>query len=623
MDARRRLISRSLLLLAIASPLAPLHAATPPSTPAAKPAPPTAQQPFDAYVDNLVADWVRADPMSATASQYFSGAEQDALDRKLNAKDPGGTPLDAKERQARTERARAALVRLAAYSAADLSPVQRVSRAVLVWRLEDVLRQTELADQRFVFDQFRGLQVSLVNFLSQTHPVRNARDIENYLERLKQVAPVLDMGIAEAKTRAAAGVVPPKFILKSTLDGIDRFLAAEPAKNVLVTSLDERAAKLDKLPALSAEARAASVAAATKIVGDEIIPAFGRVRALLAEQMKTATDDAGLWRLPRGAQAYAAALLSNTTTDLTADQIHELGLKEVARIEGEMDKLLRELGYAEGTVKARYEKLEADSQPPADPDPRPALLARYDEILRDAEKRAALAFDVRPKAPVVVKREPPFTEKSAAAHYSSPAPDGTRPGVFWAPLPGPTFSVNSMRTLVYHEGVPGHHFQVTLQQELPEIPRFRQRGAFGGFSAFSEGWALYTEQLAAELGWYEGDGAPDLRGHLGQLNSELFRARRLVVDTGLHAKHWTRQQAIDYGIPPEEVERYVVMPGQACSYKIGMLKILELRAKAERELGAKFSLKEFHNVVLKTGSVPLEVLAGVVDEWIAKTKTAG
>jgi uncharacterized protein (DUF885 family) len=245
-------------------------------------------------------------------------------------------------------------------------------------------------------------------------------------------------------------------------------------------------------------------------------------------------------------------------------------------------------------------------------------LARYEEILRDAEKRAALAFDVRPKAPVVVKREPPFTEKSAAAHYSAPAPDGTRPGIFWAPLPGPEYKVNSMRSLVYHEGVPGHHFQITLQQELPEIPKFRQRGAFGGVSAFSEGWALYTEGLAAELGWYDGD----VKGHLGQLNSELFRARRLVVDTGLHAKHWTRQQAIDYGIPPEEVERYVVMPGQACSYKIGMLKILELRRKAERELGAKFSLKEFHNVVLKTGSVPLDVLVGVVDAWIAKSKTA-
>jgi uncharacterized protein (DUF885 family) len=283
-----------------------------------------------------------------------------------------------------------------------------------------------------------------------------------------------------------------------------------------------------------------------------------------------------------------------------------------------MDGFLRQLGYKEGSVEDRYKKLEADSQPSAEPDPRPALLARFETHLRDAEKRAALVFDLRPKAEVVVKREPLFTEKSAAAHYSSPAPDGTRPGIFWAPLPGPQFDVISMRTLVYHEGVPGHHFQVALQQELAEIPKYRQRRTFGGISAFTEGWALYTEQLAAELGWYDGD----IPGRLGQLEKELFRARRLVVDTGLHAMHWTRQQAIDYGITAAEVERYVVMPGQACSYKIGMLKILELRAKAKQELGAKFSLKEFHNVVLRTGEVPLDVLSQVVDDWISTRKKA-
>lgn len=258
------------------------------------------------------------------------------------------------------------------------------------------------------------------------------------------------------------------------------------------------------------------------------------------------------------------------------------------------------------------EKLEADSQPPADPDPRPALLTEYTRLVRDAEQRAALIFDLRPKVPCEVRREPPFTEQSAAAHYTPPARDGTRPGIFWAPLPGPTFNITGMRTLVYHEAVPGHHFQLALQLEMPDLPRFRQDRIFGGISAHSEGWALYAEQLAAENDWYAGDP----KGLLGQLSGELFRARRLVVDTGLHAKHWTRQQAIDYGIPASEVERYVVWPGQACSYKIGMLKILELRAKARRALGAKFSIKEFHNVVLRTGSVPLPVLEKVVDSYI-------
>ena len=232
--------------------------------------------------------------------------------------------------------------------------------------------------------------------------------------------------------------------------------------------------------------------------------------------------------------------------------------------------------------------------------------------MRDAEQRAALIFDLRPKAPCEVRREPPFTEKSAAAHYTLPARDGTRPGIFWAPLPGPKFSITGMRTLVYHEAVTGHHFQLALQLEMPGLPRFRQDRIFGFISAHGEGWALYTEQLAAENGWYDGDP----KGLLGQLNAELFRARRLVVDTGLHAKHWTRQQAIDYGIAASEVERYVVWPGQACSYKIGMLKILELRAKAQKGLGQKFSIKEFHNVVLRTGSVPLSVLEQAVDSYI-------
>lgn len=569
---------------------------------------------FDRAIDELGDDWVRSDPLAATTSQYFRGAEQDALDRRLVARDAQtGIPLDPAERTRRTLVARAALDQLRKFNPTELSPTQQTSQAYVLWKLSDVLRAYDFADQRFVFEQFRGLQVGLVTFLSQTHPIRNARDLENYLVRLDQVAGLIDLGIREAQSRAQVGVIPPKFILKSTLEGLDRFLSPSPGQNVLVTSLVERAAKVGTIPPAQ---RDAAVQKATAIVREAVIPSYQRVRALLVDHEKVATDDAGLWRLPRGPQAYAAALATNTTTDLTPDQIHEIGLKEVERIERTMDGLLRQLGYNDGSVKARYEKLNRASQPPAEPDPRPALIAKFDEILRDAERRAVTAFDLRPRAPIEVKREPPFTEKSAAAHYSFPAPDGTRPGIFWAPLPGPLFDVVSMRTLVYHEGVPGHHFHLALQQELPEIPKFRQLRSFGILSAFSEGWALYAEQLAVELGWYEGD----VKGLLGQLDKELFRARRLVVDTGLHAKHWTRQQAIDYGIPAHEVERYVVMPGQACSYKIGQLKILEVRAKAQRELGAGFSLKEFHNVVLRNGELPLPVFARTIDAWIAESK---
>ena len=558
---------------------------------------------FDQWVDTFAADWMRQNPQEATSRQYFTGDEQDALDRKL-------TPITKEYWAARVALARRGIEQLRQFDRTQLDASQRVSVAALDWLLDDIVRSEPFNDYNFVFQQFSGLQVNLVNFLSQTHPIRNSLDIENYLVRLSQVAAQMDEGIDQAKDRASRGFLPPKFILTSTIAQFDRFLAGEPAKNVLVASLDERAAKL---PEVSAEARGRYTAEAEKIVGESIIPAFRRAEALLQSQVARATDEAGVSRLPGGDRAYANALHHLTTTSLTAVQVHELGLKEVARIEGEMDGLFKQLGYTTGSIKERMEKLDADSQPPAEPDPRPALLARYDEILRDAEKRAALMFDLRPQAPVVVKREPPFTEKSAAAHYTSPAKDGTRPGIFWAPLPGPKFEITEMRTLVYHEAVPGHHFQIALQMEMKELPRFRRDGVFGFISAHGEGWALYAENLAAESGWYDGDA----KGHLGQLNDELFRARRLVVDTGLHTMHWTRQQAIDYGIRPSEVERYVVWPGQACSYKIGMLKILELRAKAQAALGAKFSLKEFHNVVLRAGNVPLAVLEQVIDDYIA------
>jgi uncharacterized protein (DUF885 family) len=497
-----------------------------------------------------------------------------------------------------------------AYSRDQLTAVQRVSAAMLEWQLNDAIRMAQVADQRFVFDQFRGLQVGLVNFLSQTHPLRSARDVDNYLARLRRVAPVLDEGIEVARSRADRGTLPPTFILQATIEGIDRFLAAAPADNVLVASL---ATRTHAAGVLGDEERDAAMAAAQKIVTEAIRPAFVRVRALLAAELPLATDDAGSWRLPNGAEGYAAALHVNTTTELSAQKIHELGVREVARISAEMDRRLRALGSTQGSVEERFKVLDASLQPAAEPDPRPMLLQEHERILRDAEARAASLFDLRPEAAVQVLREPPFTEKNAAAHYSAPAPDGSRPGTVWIPLPGPEYGMLTLRTLIYHEGVPGHHFQIALQQESTEIPMFRRKRVFGGLSAFAEGWGLYAEQLAVEAGWYKGDP----RGRLGQLYDELFRARRLVVDTGLHAQHWTRQQAIDYGIPVAEVERYVVMPGQACAYKLGELEILAQRAKERRALGSRFSLKHFHNLLLETGTVPLAVLAQVVDDDIA------
>jgi uncharacterized protein (DUF885 family) len=269
-------------------------------------------------------------------------------------------------------------------------------------------------------------------------------------------------------------------------------------------------------------------------------------------------------------------------------------------------------------VKERMEKLEAELQPPAEPDPRPGLIAKHTEYVKDNIRRSQSFFNLQPKAPVEVRREPALTEKTAAAHYSTPAPDGSRPGVFWAPLPGPQFGIARMRSLAVHEAVPGHHFQLAIQQEQTSLPLWRQRRVFSGGSAHSEGWGLYAERLAIDNNWYQGDPV----ALLGALDSQLFRARRLVVDTGLHAKKWTREQAISYGIGAQEVERYVVNPGQACAYMIGMLRMLQLRDEAQKKLGAKFNVKAFHDELLATGSVPLDVLGEVMQRWAAGVATS-
>jgi uncharacterized protein (DUF885 family) len=566
---------------------------------------------FDAWVDQLTTEAMRADPSFATQVQFFTGEAQDKTDRQL-------TPNTAAYRAERVAVAREALAKLARIDRVKLDAQQLASARVIEWHMQEVVKAGPFEDHKLVFNQFRGLHVTLVNFLTQTHPVRNRRDIENYLVRLGQVAGQIDEGIAQARDAATRGFLMPDFITRAVLGQFDRFLEGAPAKNVLVASLDERAAKIESL---SAEDRAALVAEAETITAGTILPAFQRARALLQEQLPLANSDAGLWRLPHGDEAYAVFLGYYTTTNLGPREIHETGLREVARIEAEMDRLFRQLGYTEGSIMDRCAQLNQDSQPPAEPDPRPGLIARHEEILADAVRRAQTLFDLQPKAPCVVKREPPFTEKTAAAHYSIPARDGSRPGVFWAPLPGPVFRILNLRTLTYHEGIPGHHYQLALMQEMTDLPRFRQDRIFGFNSANPEGWALYAEQLAAEDGWYEGD----VKGRIGQLEAELFRARRLVVDTGIHAMKWTRQQCLDYGLPginaATEVERYVVLPGQACAYKIGQLKILELRARARTALGEKFSIKEFHNVVLRAGVVPLSVLDSIVVDWIAATKS--
>ncbi|MGZ8287591.1 MAG: DUF885 domain-containing protein [Telluria sp.] len=561
---------------------------------------------FGTWSDSFAADWVRLSPERATASQYFSGAEQQALDRKL-------APQTTEYRKRYIEMARAGVARLDMFLAGPLDATQRISAQTMRWSLANTLANEPFEDHAFVFSQFSGAHISLVTFMTETHPIRNAADVDNYLARLAQIGARMDEATARSRAAAARKLIPPRFILERAQGQVDAFLKPAPAANVLVTSLAERTARL---AGLAPEARAAAIASATAIVAGQIRPAYERTRTYLAGLHPQTVDAAGIDRMPNGAAAYSQALANFTGTTLQAAEIHQIGLREVARLESEMDKHLRKLGFTQGSIEERMRALDKTFQLPAEPDPRPEIIRRYTEMVRDAERRSTKLFNLKPRAPIEVRREPPLTEGSASAHYSLPAPDGSRPGIFWVPLRGPVFDMIRMRSLAYHEAVPGHHFQLAIQQELEGLPKFRTQRVFGGGSAHGEGWALYTERLAVEEGWYEGD----VPGLLGALGSELFRARRLVVDTGLHSKGWTRQQAIDYGLKPSEVERYIVWPGQANAYMLGMLRILELRDKAKAALGPKFSLPAFHDVVLRSGSVPMDVLGTIVDEWIASQR---
>ncbi|AOS43847.1 hypothetical protein Verru16b_00905 [Lacunisphaera limnophila] len=356
---------------------------------------------FDSWVDQLTTASMRADPSGATRTQFFTGAEQDALDRQL-------TPITPAYRAEQLAFARDALAELARFDRAKLDPQQVASARVIEWDLQERVKAAPFEDHRFVFNQFWGLHVTLVNFLSQTHPVRHRRDIENYLARLTLVAGQIDEGVAQAREAATRGFLMPDFITRSALGQFDRFLDAEPAQNVLVTSLAERAAKLADLPA---DDRTALVAAATQTVREQIIPAFSRARALLQEQLPLTTADAGLWRLPGGEAAYAVRLGYFTTTSLTAREIHETGRREVARIEARMDGLLRELGYKEGSVRERFARLNQDLQPPPRPTrARPSSPAtRRSSMIPSAAPKPCSTCNPRP--PVSCNASPPSPRK--------------------------------------------------------------------------------------------------------------------------------------------------------------------------------------------------------------------
>lgn len=568
---------------------------------------PSAQQrSIDDFFRTISDDWVRLNPNLAVATRYFSGAEQDRLEQQLTS----FTPAAVAERRAFIKRG---LSELAKFDRRAMTDVQRVSAELLKLQLEAYLQWDKYEDFAFPLDQFNGANVGLVSVITVTHPLRTPKDASNYVVRLAQVGQRMAETIVEAKRLASKDLIPPRFILDATIQQMRLFIDQPAASNPFVSTLNERAAAIKELPASE---RASLVAKAEQIVSNDVYPRWRDAIALLESLRPRSSDHAGLWRFEGGAEAYEAFVKLYTTTNLKPDEIHTIGLREVARIEKEMDAIFRSLGRTEGSVNARWEQLLKDRAYPQTEDGRKQVMADLDVMIRDAEKRAALLFDRRPKSPVIAQPYPEFRQAGSAPSYMTPPLDGSRPGIFQMTLRSDYMSRPRLRTLVYHETVPGHHFQLALTVENSSLPRFRQVRLFGGAGATTEGWGLYAERLAAENGWYEGD--PE--GMLGYLHAQLFRARRLVVDTGIHAKRWTRQQVIEYGISVSETERYVVAPGQACSYMIGQLKILELRDKAKSALKEKYSDRAFHNAVLDPGIVPLGLLEEEVERYIMRAR---
>ena len=421
---------------------------------------------ISAFFDEFSAEWMRRRPGQATATRYFTGAEQDRLDRQL-------TPETAEWRRDAVEQARRGLKELATFDRSRMTDAERVSADVMRWQLQIVVDGEPFSDYDFPLDQFDGANVRIPNLMTVVHPVRTEQDARNYVARLREIDDRLAEATEEAARLAAKGIRPPRFILRSTISQMQEFVSSPAGQNPLVATFVE---KTNGVEALAPAARQQLRDDATKVVDSEVYPAWRKAIALLESQLAMASDDAGLWRHKDGAAIYAHKLKQFTTTTMTAAEIHELGLREVSRIEGEMDAILRKLGRTTGTVKERMQKLQSDLSYPITDEGRTRIMADIDAMIRDADRRAAALFDLRPKAPVIAQPYPRFRWASAAASYTAPPLDGSRPGIFQMPLRPESMTKASLRTLVYHETIPGHHFHSGFGVENPATPEI-QAGA--------------------------------------------------------------------------------------------------------------------------------------------------
>jgi len=501
--------------------------------------------------------------------------------------------------------------------------------------LASYLKSNSVENEAFFYhnypvNQMNGVQKTLPSLLVSFHKLEDQSDVEAYISRLQKFTIKFDQLIENLKLRESKGIKPPKFINDIVLLELNDFVGNTKGvsstdnaveDNVLYTNFSN---KIDLIEDISEQEKEAYKNEVADAIRTSVLPSYKNLIAYIEHQNKTATNEAGVWKLPHGDAYYRYKLKQHTTTDFTPEEIHRIGLSEVARIKKEMFSILESQGLADTskTLGENIQNLNNDQRflYPNTDEGRKLALTDFKTIIAEIEQGIDSVFDLKPKSAIDVKRVPEFKEKGTPlAYYEGPTMDGSVDGVFYVNLRDisklPKFG---MKTIAYHEGIPGHHFQVAIQRELQGLPTFRTLVPFG---AYNEGWALYTEQLAWELGFYDNDPF----GNLGRLQAEIWRSVRMVVDSGIHYKKWTREQAIEYMVEntgynvedmTTEVERYVVLPGQACAYKVGMIKILELREKAKQKLGNKFKLSDFHNTILKNGAVPLDILEEIVDDYI-------
>ena len=504
--------------------------------------------------------------------------------------------------------------RLKAFNRANLGAADAISYDVVMYGLrtnDDANKAFQYgavgAGAPYVLSQLTGSYQSVPSFLDTQHTIESGADADAYLQRLVGFATLMDQEVEVARHDAALGVVPPDFVLSKTLTQMRLLRAPAPQSSPLTESLARRT-QSRQIP--GQHARQAAV-----IVGNKVYPALERQIALIAEMRKTAPHDAGVWRLPSGAAYYAASVLGQTTTTRKAAEIHRLGLDLVAEHSVHIDELMKKQGMTRGTVGERLRAMFVDPrfQYPNTDEAKVALLADLNRRVRSVRAKLPKYFGTLPKAGIEIRRVPREVEAGApSGYYNLASLNGKRPGIYWINLRDTHEKPKwTLPTLTYHESIPGHHLQLSIQQEgsLPLIRKVSQ------FTAYVEGWALYAEQLAAEIGEYEDDPL----GRIGQLHDSMFRAVRLVIDSGIHAMKWSREQAIKYytetlGDPvtdaTTEVERYCVWPGQACCYMLGKLKFLAEREKAQKVLGSRYDIRKFHDAVLLSGAVPLDLMNG-------------